>query len=77
MAETRRTGPLLEVQDLRVAFRTGATVGSRQVGLRTGQAFRAQRASLRAGQIVRAQRVGFRTGQAQGRMGAMNRARVY
>ena len=23
MAETRRTGPLLEVEDLRVAFRTG------------------------------------------------------
>jgi hypothetical protein len=48
----------------RVGFRTRATVGYRQVGLRTGQAFRAQR-------------VGFRAGQAQGRMGAINRARVY
>jgi hypothetical protein len=48
----------------RVGFRTRATVSSRQVGLRTSRAFRAQQ-------------VGFRTAQAQGRMGAMNRARVY
>ena len=61
----------------RVAFRTRATVGTRQVGLRTGQAFRAQRAGLRTGHGFRAQQVGFRAGQAQGRMGAMNRARVY
>ena len=47
----------------RVASRNRATVGSRQVGLRTGQAFRARQ-------------VGFRTGSAQGRLGAMNRARV-
>ena len=57
-----RRGPALGYR--RVGFRTRATVGFRQVGLRTGQSFRAQR-------------VGFRTGQAQGRMGAMNRARVY
>jgi len=57
-----RRGPALGYR--RVGFRTRATVGSRQVGLRTGQAFRAQQ-------------VGFRTGQAQGRMGAMNRARAY
>jgi len=57
-----RRGPALGYR--RVGFRTRATVGSRQAGLRTGQAFRAQQ-------------VGFRTGQAQGRMGAMNRARFY
>src|SRR5215207_11439 len=57
-----RRGPALGYR--RVGFRTRATVGFRQVGLRTGRAFRAQQ-------------VGFRTGQAQGRMGAMSRARVY
>src|SRR3954454_14058297 len=57
-----RTGPALGYR--RVGFRTRAAVGYRQVGFRTSRAFRAQR-------------VGFRTGQAQGRMGAMNRARAY
>jgi hypothetical protein len=45
----------------RVASRTAASY--RRVGFRTGRAFRAQR-------------LGFHTGRVQGRMGAMNRARV-
>ena len=57
-----------------VAVRTARA--DRRVALRKGPTIQAQQAVV-TGQTARAQRVGFRTGQAQGRMGAMNRAQAH
>src|SRR3954469_12914618 len=61
----------------RVGFRTGPALGYRRVSVPTGRAYGFRRVGFRTSRAFRAQRVGFRTGQAQGRMGAMNRARAY
>ena len=57
-----------------VALRTAPA--GRRVALRKGRTIQAQQA-VATGRTARVQRVGFRAGQAQGRMGAMNRARTY